>query len=191
MGIREQSDLASQNLDKALKETIDKQMANIEQALNLCRDSLKLSGKILMCGNGGSAGESQHFAAELTNRFKKNRKAIPAISLTTDTSLITSCGNDFSFDNIFSRQIEALGNQNDVLFCFSTSGNSRNIVKASEEAKKKGIKIISLTGNKPNLLEFNSDVTIKAQSDDTARIQEIHLFIIHMLSEIIEIEYGN
>jgi len=152
-------------------------------------DSLKNGGKILICGNGGSAADSQHFAAELVGRFKKDRKPLPAIALTTDTSILTAWSNDYSFDTVFSRQIQALGNKNDVLFAITTSGNSKNIIEAVKIAKEMGIFTISLTGNNGGRIKEIADISIIVPSSDTARIQQAHSVIIHILCNIIENEF--
>jgi len=178
----------SRFLKEALDKTLETQTQEVNKALSLFNSSLKSGGKILACGNGGSAAQCQHFVAELVVRFKKERRAIPAISLTTDTSNITACANDYSFDNIFERQVEALARPNDVLFCLSTSGSSKNIIKAAQKAKSLNVKVISLTGPKQNQLEEISDIIIKAQADSTDRIQEVHLFLIHNFCEQIENE---
>ncbi|MCU0642136.1 MAG: SIS domain-containing protein [archaeon] len=172
----------------ALTRTIEKESENIEKARTIFLDSLAHGGKILACGNGGSASQAQHFSGELVVRFRVNRKPIPAIALNTDSSIISACGNDFGFEEIFSKQVEALAGDKDVLFCLSTSGNSKNILKAAEKAREKGCKVVSLTGSKENMLEKASDLTIKVSSEDTARIQEISLFLIHYFAGEIEME---
>ena len=148
--------------------------------------ALKKGGKILIFGNGGSAADSQHFAAEMVGRFQKERKGLPAIALTTDTSLLTSLGNDYSFDVIFKRQIEALGSPRDVVIAISTSGNSRNILKGVQQAKKMKLKTIGLTGCGGKRLIQSTDITLVAPSSTTARIQEIHILMIHILCELVE-----
>ncbi len=149
-----------------------------------------LSGhKILCCGNGGSAADAQHFSAEMLNRFEIERPSLPAIALTTDTSTITSIGNDYSFDEIFSKQIKALGQSGDVLLAISTSGNSKNVIQAVAAAHSRGINVALLTGgnggNLANELQEN-DVMACVPSASTARIQEVHILIIHCLCDIID-----
>lgn len=149
-----------------------------------------LSGKkILSCGNGGSAGDAQHFSAELLNRYETERPSLPAIALTTDSSTITSIANDYHYDEIFSKQLRALGNSGDVLLAISTSGNSKNVIKAIETAVSRDIPIIALTGKDggdiAGLLGEN-DVEIRVPSSRTARIQEVHLLVIHCLCDIID-----
>ena len=148
--------------------------------------SLKNDGKVILFGNGGSAADAQHMAAELIGRFKIERSSIPAISLTTDTSIITSIGNDYDFENIFSRQIESLGNKHDIIIAISTSGNSKNIINGVKSAKEKGIFVIGLSGKSESELKKISDITINAPSEDTARIQESHRVIIHCLCQLVE-----
>lgn len=163
--------------------------ASIEQAGMVMVQSLLNGHKILSCGNGGSAGDAQHFSSELLNRYETERPSLPAIALTTDSSTITSIANDYSFDEVFSKQVRALGNNGDVLLAISTSGNSRNIIKAIETAVSRDIPIIALTGNDggdiAGLLGEN-DVEIRVPSSRTARIQEVHLLVIHCLCEIID-----
>ena len=150
--------------------------------------TIKSNKKILICGNGGSASDAQHFAAELVGRFKKDRKAFPAISLNTDTSAITAIANDYDYSKVFSRQIEGIGNKGDLLFAISTSGKSKNIIEAALTARSKNIKVIGLTGAKNSILEKCSDICIKAPSDITCHIQELHITIIHLLCILVELE---
>jgi len=142
--------------------------------------------KLLICGNGGSAADAQHFAAELVCRFEKERKALPAIALTTDTSILTAWSNDYNFETVFARQIEALGNKEDVLIAISTSGNSLNVIRAVEKAKKKGIYTIGLLGKDGGCLKKIVDLAIVVPSTRTAYIQECHLMIYHFWCEMIE-----
>ena len=147
---------------------------------------LKNNGKVILFGNGGSASDAQHMAAELIVRFKIERESIPAIALTTDTSVITSIGNDYDFNKIFSRQCESLVNENDVVIAISTSGNSDNVINGVLKAKEKGSFVIGLTGNSGGKLKSSADILLDVPSDDTARIQEGHRVIIHSLCELIE-----
>lgn len=176
----------SRALSNSLEKTLALQSSHINHAAETMLNSIRKGGKILICGNGGSASQAQHFSAELVVRFKKNRTAMPAIALNTDSSILTACGNDFSFEHIFARQVEALSKSEDVLVCLSTSGNSPNVLRAAESAKSRNCKVISLTGEKENLLEKISDTTIKVQSLETSRIQEIHLFLIHFFADYLE-----
>ena len=147
---------------------------------------LRDGGKIMACGNGGSAADAQHFAAELIGRFERERQELAAIALTTDSSILTAVGNDYSYDEIFSKQVRGLGKKGDILLGISTSGNSKNVIKAIEAAKKLGIKIIALTGNgggKIATLLDNEDIHLCAPSTRTARIQETHLVLLHGLCD--------
>ena len=149
-------------------------------------DCFKSGGKIMACGNGGSAADAQHFAAELIGRFEREREELAAIALTTDSSILTAVGNDYSYDDIFSKQVRGLGKKGDILLGISTSGNSKNVVKAIEAAKKMGIKIIAFTGNgggKIATLLDKDDVHLCVPSTRTARIQETHLLLLHGLCD--------
>lgn len=161
----------------------------IEKAGMIMVQSLLSGNKILSCGNGGSAGDAQHFSAELLNRYETERPSLPAIALTTDSSTVTSIANDYSFDEIFSKQIRALGSKGDVLLAISTSGNSKNVIKAIEAAVARDMPIIALTGKDggdiAGLLGEN-DIEIRVPAQRTARIQEVHLLVIHCLCEIID-----
>lgn len=151
-------------------------------------EAFKNGNKLMLCGNGGSAAEAQHIAAEYVSslRHEVKREALPAIALTTDTSFITANGNDYGFDGIFSRQIEALGKSGDILIAISTSGTSKNVVKAIETAKQKGIKVIGLTGESGGAMFNSVDILLKVQSKETMRIQEAHLFIEHTICDLVE-----
>jgi D-sedoheptulose 7-phosphate isomerase len=152
--------------------------------------SLKKGGTIFWCGNGGSAADSQHIAAEFVGRFKKNRKPLRSIALTTDTSILTCVSNDYSFEEVFSRQIDALGRKGDVLVAISTSGNSRNVKRAIIQAQKMGLKTIGLLGKSGGTCKNYVDVPLIIPSNNTARIQEIHILIEHLLCEIMEHKLG-
>ena|SRR3989344_2086986 len=156
----------------------------IEEAANLVINALKNKRKILLAGNGGSASQASHIAAEFTGRYKIERKGMPAISLSSDMSAITAIGNDYGFDAIFERQLEALGNEGDVLILLSTSGNSSNIIKAAEKAKKMGINTIAVLGKDGGKMKNRSDVEIIIPSDNIPRIQEAHIMIMHIICEI-------
>ncbi|QWE00506.1 phosphoheptose isomerase [Polynucleobacter sp. JS-Mosq-20-D10] len=149
-------------------------------------DCLRAGGKVMACGNGGSAADAQHFSAELMGRFERERQELAAIALTTDTSILTAVGNDYSYDEVFSKQVRGLGKKGDILIGISTSGNSKNVVQAIEAAKKMGIKIIALTGNdggKIASLLDTDDIHLCAPSTRTARIQETHLVLLHALCD--------
>ena len=162
---------------------------HIAAASQLMVASLKQGGKILACGNGGSAGDSQHFAAELVGRFEREREALAAIALTTDSSILTAVANDYSFDEIFSKQVRGLGKNGDVLFAISTSGNSKNVVAAIEAAHLKGMRVVGMTGRnggKIASLMKNTDVLLNVDSQVTTRIQEVHLLTLHCLCDAID-----
>lgn len=161
----------------------------IFQTTQVILKTIKKNNKLIFCGNGGSAADSQHIAAEFVCKFKKNRRPLPAISLTVDTSVITSISNDFSFDYIFSRQIQALGKKGDCLIGISTSGMSKNIINAFIEAKKKDITCIALLGKKGGLVKKYADISIIINSKDTARIQEAHIFLMHFFCECVDLNY--
>ncbi|OUS31687.1 phosphoheptose isomerase [Gammaproteobacteria bacterium 45_16_T64] len=161
----------------------------IVAAGQLIVQSLLNNGKVLTCGNGGSAGDAQHFSSEMLNRFERERPALPAIALSTDTSTLTSIANDYSYNEIFSKQIRALGQAGDVLLAVTTSGNSANILQAVQAAHDRDVKVIALTGKDggdvANLLHPD-DIEIRVPSDSTARIQEVHLLCIHALCDLID-----
>ena len=155
----------------------------------LIADSLRTGHKILSCGNGGSAGDAQHFSSELLNRFEMERPPLPAIALTTDSSTLTAIGNDYSYDDIFSKQIKALGQKGDVLLAISTSGNSANVIRAIDAAQDRGMSVVALTGRDGGEMAaalIDSDIEIRVPSERTARIQEVHLLVIHCLCDLID-----
>lgn len=156
--------------------------------------ALKNDRKILICGNGGSAADAQHFAAELLNRYERERISLPAIALTTDSSTITSIANDYHYDEIFSKQIKGLGREGDVLLAISTSGKSMNIINATYAAHSKGMNVIALSGKDggdlTKILRPQQDIELRVPGQSTARIQEVHLLIIHCLCDFIDTEFG-
>ncbi len=160
----------------------------VEEAANICIESLKNGGKVILCGNGGSAADAQHIAAELSGRFKKERRALAGIAITTDTSALTAIGNDYGYEFVFSRQVEAIGKRGDVLIGISTSGNSKNVIKAIESAKKIGMKVITLTGKSGGEMKNLGEVNIVIPSNNTPRIQEMHIMIGHMICALIDEE---
>ena len=162
---------------------------NIEIAVKYCIDCLKNGGKILLIGNGGSAADAQHIAAELVGRYKVNRRSLPAISLTTDTSILTSIANDFGFENVFDRQIQAFANHGDVVIGISTSGQSKNVISALKLAKKLNCITIGLSGKRANKINDICDIVISAPSSDTPRIQETHILIGHIICHLIDNEF--
>ncbi|NVK38684.1 MAG: phosphoheptose isomerase [Gammaproteobacteria bacterium] len=161
----------------------------IEQASDSMVAALLNGGKILSCGNGGSAGDAQHFSSELLNRFERERPSLPAIALTTDSSTVTSIANDYSYNEVFSKQIRALGNAGDVLLAISTSGNSANVVQAIQAAHDREMRVVALTGRDGGdmaSLLLPEDIEIRVPSMVTARIQEVHLLAIHCLCDLID-----
>ena len=162
---------------------------DLAQATQVMVNSLKLGGKILACGNGGSAGDAQHFAAELVGRFERERMELGAIALTTDSSILTAIGNDYGFEEIFSKHVRAIGKKEDILLGISTSGNSPNVILAIKAAKKMGMRVVAFTGRGggkiKDLLE-PEDVHLCVPSERTARIQETHLLLIHCLCDGID-----
>ena len=169
--------LVHNKLDEVI-EVIGKQLAN----------TLSNGGTLFWCGNGGSAADSQHIAAELVGRFKKNRRALRSVALTTDTSVLTCVANDYSYDDIFSRQVEALGRSGDVLVGISTSGNSENVIRALKSANDLGLTTVVLLGKDGGLAKDLAEHALIIPSNSTARIQEMHILIGHILCEIIEKE---
>ncbi len=143
-------------------------------------------GKLLICGNGGSAADAQHIAAEFVNRFKMERPPLPAIALTTDTSIITSIGNDYEFNDIFLKQVSALANENDVLWGISTSGNSENVVRALREAGRMNVRIVGFTGRDGGKMKGLCDILFQSPTDNTPRIQEIHISAAHIICQLVD-----
>lgn len=169
--------------------TLNKSKNSIAKAAQLMTQSLLSGGKILSCGNGGSAGEAQLFSSKMLNRFQMERPGLPAITLSTDTSILTSIANDYSYDQIFSRQIAALGQPEDILFLITTSGNSGNLVSAIETAHERNMKVIALTGQNGGEVSArlnHDDIEVHADSDSPIRIQETHLVIIHCLGDLVD-----
>lgn len=161
----------------------------IEAAVRAMVASLKSGGKVMACGNGGSAADSQHFAAELLNRFEKERPPLAAVALTTDTSTLTSIANDYRYEDVFAKQVQALGKAGDVLLAISTSGNSPNVIEAIHTAHAKGITVVALTGKqggKMTALLAPNDIHLCVPAERTARIQEVHLLTIHCLCDGID-----
>ncbi len=182
----EQHFLASIATKQQALSVLPPQIAAAAQVMFAC---LQQGGKILSCGNGGSAGDAQHFSSELLNRFEQERAGLAAIALTTDTSTITSIANDYSYERVFARQVEALGRQGDVLLAISTSGNSSNVNRAIEAAHQRGMCVVALSGKSggsmKDLLHVN-DVELRVPADSTARIQETHLLVIHCICDLLD-----
>jgi len=163
----------------------------VYNSAQLCIDSLKNGGKILLFGNGGSASDAQHIAAELVGRYKNNRKSLSAIALTTDTSILTSVSNDFGYTHVFDRQIEALANEKDVVIGISTSGKSQNVINALKLSTVLKCKTIGLSGKNDNEMKKICDINIAVDSMDTARIQEMHILIGHTICHLIDQEWSD
>lgn len=155
-------------------------------AAGLMVDSIRRNGKVLACGNGGSAADAQHFACELVGRFREERRGLPALALSTDSSTLTSIANDYGYARVFARQVEALGAAGDVLLAISTSGSSANVVQAAHEAKQKGLFVVAMTGADGGELGLLADICLRASSSETPRIQEVHELIVHCLCEVVE-----
>lgn len=169
---------------------LDALAPTIQEAAGLVAATLSSGGKLLLCGNGGSASDSQHIAAELTGRFLRDRRPLAAVALSTDTSALTSIANDYGFDDVFSRQLMGLGRRGDCLLAISTSGNSRNVLRAAEAARTAGIHVVGLLGRDGGPLRTLCDIAIVVPSTTTARIQEAHIFIGHTLCAMVEEALG-
>ncbi len=174
---------SSAELKKKVADTLS---GDILEAANRIKSCLDKGGKLILMGNGGSAADCQHIAAELVGRFKKERRAMSAIALTVDTSSLTALGNDYGFDTIFERQLEALAHENDAVVGISTSGNSENVVRALKKANALGAETIGLVGNNGGKIKEIANLSIVVPSNDTARIQEVHITIGHIICELIE-----
>lgn len=159
---------------------------DLERALTLVQDTVKAGGTLFFCGNGGSAADAQHIATEYVVRYMRNRRAYPAIALTTDTSLLTAAGNDLGFDFVFARQVEALAKRGDLLVIHSTSGNSPNVLRAAEAARAIGVKVLAFSARDGGALRALADHSVVVPTDRTDRAQELHLCIEHMICEVVE-----
>ncbi len=169
-----------------LKSEVSKEAKTIQEMVKVIVETYRRGKKVLIFGNGGSAADAQHMAAELVGRFKLERKALPAIALTTDTSILTAIGNDYGFERVFARQIEALAEEGDCALGISTSGNSPNVLEAIEVAKERGLKTIGFTGAGGGRLAGMVDLCLKAPSKDIPRIQEVHITCIHIICQLVE-----
>lgn len=165
------------------------QMDVIQLMAERCKEALKSGNKVLFCGNGGSAADAQHLAAELIGRFQKERRSLASVALTTDTSILTAVANDYGYDEVFARQVEGLGRSGDVLIGISTSGNSANVVKAALKARDTGMHTIAFTGEGGGKLKDICDIAFAVPSKVTARIQEMHIMVGHIICELVEEEY--
>lgn len=180
-------DQLTQTFDVYQKMLADKQLQSTANAAAMaCVKSLLNGGKMLLAGNGGSAADAQHIAGELVSRFAFDRPGLPAVALTTDTSILTAIGNDYGYDKLFSRQVQAQGNEGDVLLVYSTSGNSKNIIKALEVAREKGLITIGMTGNRGGRMVDLCDYLLAVPDSSTPKIQEGHLGLGHIICGIIE-----
>ena len=169
-----------------IAKTIESLQSHIYTACIIATETLKNGHKILLCGNGGSAADAQHIAAELSGRYKSERRGLPALALTTDTSVLTAVGNDFGFDRVFDRQVEAFAKEGDLLIGISTSGNSRNILRALSLARNIGCKTIGLSGRDGGAMGEFCDINIIVPSEETPRIQEMHIMIGHILCQAVD-----
>lgn len=180
-------------IEQGIKDSIATKQAVLSQLVPLIEntgkvliDALKKGNKLLICGNGGSAADAQHFAAELIGRYEKERRSLPAIALTTDSSNLTAIGNDYGYEDVFARQVAGLGNKGDVLVAITTSGKSPNVLKAIDVARQKGISVIGLTGKDGGLMNDLPITNIIIPSQSTSRIQESHILIIHLWCKLVE-----
>ena len=177
----------SADLKYAAAEVLTRPVSDAAQVL---LNAITSGGKVLACGNGGSAGDAQHFAAEFVGRFERERPGLAALSMSTDTSILTAIGNDYAFDQIYAKQVQALGQPGDVLLAITTSGNSANILEAIDAAHQKDMVVVALTGKgggKVNSALNDSDIHICVPHDRTARIQEVHLLVIHCLCDAVDV----
>ncbi len=171
---------------EVIKKTVDSCTGDILKITERIIYVLRNGKKVLLCGNGGSAADAQHIAAELVCRFQTNRRALPAIALTTDTSILTAVGNDFGFETLFSRQVEALGKEGDILIGLSTSGSSKNVALAMHRAKQMGLITIAFIGQNPGYVSESADLVLRIPSEITARIQEGHATVGHIICDLVE-----
>ena len=174
---------------KTINNVIETMAKPLEEASKLAVETLKNGNKILIFGNGGSAADAQHIAAELTGRYKTERKGLPAIALTTDTSALTAIGNDYGYDRVFDRQVESLANEGDLLIGISTSGNSENVINAFNVGKDLGCKVLGFTGKDGGKMDSLCDINLIVPSNDTPRIQEMHILFGHTICHLIDEAY--
>jgi D-sedoheptulose 7-phosphate isomerase len=184
--VRKEFGTALRDLAALATRVADSMQAELERATELVQETVNAGGTLFFCGNGGSAADAQHMATEYVVRYMRNRRAYPAIALTTDTSLLTAAGNDFGFDHVFERQVEALGKPGDLLIIHSTSGNSPNVLLAADAAKKKGMRVLSFSARDGGKLLAVSDHAVVIPTQRTDRAQELHLCIEHIICDIVE-----
>lgn len=177
------------NLSQAIEKILEEQSEELQRAIDLVYKTLKEGKKILLFGNGGSASQAQHLAAEFINRLKLERKALPALALNTDGSVLTSIGNDRDFSLVFSRQIEALGSEGDLAWALTTSGDSPNVIEGLKKAREKGMKSLLFTGKKGGKAKELAQVVLIIPLDEVPRIQELHLFFGHLICELVEAKF--
>ena len=185
--IKQTLDTHAQLLDQLRQNTVE----TIAGAAEMITQALKNGGTIYICGNGGSAADAQHIAGEFVGRFTRERKALAAVALCTDTSILTSIANDYAYEKVFVRQVEALTKEGDVLWAFSTSGTSANVVEAAKLAKDKGASLLAFTGKAETPLEHLADICICAGSESTARSQEIHQLAYHIICDLVEMRFAD
>ena len=178
--------LIQESIDAKKKMLDEGQLVYIQSIANKINEAYQHGKKTIIFGNGGSACDALHFAAELVCRFEKNRKALPSIALTENISSLTAIGNDFGYEYVFSRQVEAFANKGDIIIAITTSGNSENVIKAVEKAKEMGLFVIGLTGEDGGQLKLLSDMCYRAPSKVTGRIQEFHILVLHILAKLVE-----
>ena len=184
----------TETIETHKKMTAELQESGIETVVSIAQaitTALKQNGTVYLCGNGGSAADAQHIAGELVGRFRRERKALAAVALSTDTSIITSIANDYAYENVFARQVEALVREGDILWAFSTSGTSASVIAAAQSAKKKGVYVIAFTGTNNSKLEQIADICFCADSESTARSQEIHQLAYHIICDLVECSFSN
>jgi D-sedoheptulose 7-phosphate isomerase len=173
---------------QAKQDFAEQGLAHAVAAAEMVADAMAAGNKLLIFGNGGSAADAQHMAAEFTNRFIMERPPLPALALTTDSSALTAIGNDYHFDEVFVKQVKALGNEGDVALGISTSGRSSNVLNALNAAKAKGLLTIGLAGNNPGAMDAICDIMINAPSEETPRVQEIHGLVVHLICELVDLK---
>ncbi len=179
--------------ERALRQAMDHLRADVRplaRAADLIAGALRRGGKVLTAGNGGSAAEAQHLAAELVGRFKRERAALPALSLTADSAVLTAIANDYGYEAVFARQVQAWGVPGDAIVLFSTSGESPNVLAAATAARSLGMGVVAVTGGAPSRLAASADVALAIASADTPVVQEMHVVVLHLLCELVEAEYG-